>query len=121
MGLLQQNLVWIIPVLSILLTFAIRTSAKPDTVTLGYIDYLDFGYDLSIAAITLLLTEAKDIVGGFIIVVSFLVVILVTIINRRTGWQTELNQPALWSILLSDFVGIVLLVAAILYSRGEIK
>ena len=116
---IQQNLIWVVPVLSILLTSVIKISGKPDTVTLGYIDFLDFGYDLSIAAITLLLTDTKDVLGVFIIVVSFLIVMLTTIVTRRIGWKTDLNQPTLWSVLLSDVVGISLLVVATLYVRGD--
>lgn len=45
---------------SIILTIVIKISAKPEFLTLGFIDYLDFGFDLAISSIIVLLAGAKD-------------------------------------------------------------
>ena len=41
---MQNNTIWITPVISIVLTIVIKISAKPEFLTLGFIDYLDFGF-----------------------------------------------------------------------------
>ena len=60
---IQNNTIWITPVISIILTIVIKISAKPEFLTLGYIDYLDFGFDLSISSIIVLLAGINNNTG----------------------------------------------------------
>ena len=48
---IQNNTLWMSPIVSIILTIVIKISAKPEFLTLGFIDYLDFGFDLAISSI----------------------------------------------------------------------
>ena len=57
---IQNNTLWLSPIVSIILTIVIKISAKPEFLTLGFIDYLDFGFDLAISSIIVLLAETKD-------------------------------------------------------------
>lgn len=52
---IQNNTVWMTPIISIILTIIIKISAKPEFMTLGPTDYLDFGFDLLISATIVLL------------------------------------------------------------------
>ena len=57
---IQSNTLWITPIVSIILTIVIKISAKPEFLTLGFIDYLDFGFDLAISSIIVLIAGIKD-------------------------------------------------------------
>ena len=50
---IQNNIVWLVPIVSIILTIVVKISAKPEFLTLGFIDYLDFGFDLSIRSLVI--------------------------------------------------------------------
>ena len=90
---IHSNIIWIVPIISIILTVVIKISAKPDFLTLDYIDYLDFGFDLSITSI----------------------------IVNRVGWNRETKQLKLIGVLFPDIIGIILLIVATLYMGGVIK
>lgn len=118
---LQNNIIWLVPIISIVLTVVIKISAKPEFMTLGYIDYLDFGFDLSITSMVVLLTGIKDEVGIWLLLLSFLLVMITSIIVNRVGWNKETKQQKLIGVLFPDFIGILLLVVATLYMGGVIQ
>lgn len=118
---LQNNIIWLVPIISIVLTVVIKISAKPEFMTLGYIDYLDFGFDLSITSMVVLLTGIKDEVGVWLLLLSFLLVMITSIIVNRVGWNKETKQQKLIGVLFPDFIGILLLVVATLYMGGVIQ
>lgn len=118
---IQNNIIWLVPVVSIILTIVIKISAKPEFVTLGFIDYLDFGFDLSITSMVMLLTSIKDDAGIWLLLISFLLVMVTSIIVNRLGWNKETKQQRVVGVLIPDLVGILSLVAATLYIGGVIK
>lgn len=63
---IQNNSLWLTPIISIILTIVIKISAKPDFLTLNHIDYLDFGFDLSISSVICLVTGIKNNTGSWL-------------------------------------------------------
>ncbi len=121
---IQNNIIWIIPVFSILLTVVVKIAAKPEFMTLNYIDYLDFGFDLSITSMVILLTanvSDENHVGLWLLVLSFLLVMITSIIVNRLGWNKETNQQKFLGVFIPDIVGILLLIVATLYVGGVIR
>lgn len=118
---IQNNIIWLVPIISIIMTVIIKISAKPEFMTLGYIDYLDFGFDLSITSMVVLLTGVRDDVGIWLLLLSFLLVMITSIIVNRAGWNKETKQQKLVGVLFPDFVGILLLIVATLYMGGVIQ
>lgn len=118
---IQNNIIWITPIVSIILTIIIKISAKPEFLTLGYIDYLDFGFDLSISSIIVLLSGAKDNLGLWLLLSAFILIMIMSILVNRLGWDKNTNQQKLIGVIVPDFFGIFLLVIACLYVGGVIK
>ena len=118
---IQNNMVWIVPIISIILTIVIKISAKPEFVTLGYIDYLDFGFDLSITSMIMLLTGITDVTGLWLLLISFLLVMITSILVNRLGWYKETKQPKFLGVLIPDIIGTLLLIMSILYIGGVLK
>lgn len=118
---IQNNIVWLVPIISIILTIVVKISAKPEFLTLGFIDYLDFGFDLSITSMIMLLTGIKDDAGIWLLLISFLLVMITSILVNRLGWNRETKQQTFLGVFLPDIVGIVLLVISTLYMGGVIK
>lgn len=120
-GFIQNNVLWITPAFSIILTIIIKISAKPEFLTLGFNDYLDFGFDLSISSIILLFSGIKDDVGIWLLLFAFCLIMVTSIIVNRLGWDKELKQQKLIGVIIPDIVGIFLLVIVSLYKGGAIK
>lgn len=118
---IQNNIVWLVPIVSIILTIVVKISAKPEFLTLGYIDYLDFGFDLSITSMVMLLTGIKDDAGLWLLLISILLVMITSIIVNRLGWNKETKQQKFLGVFIPDVVGILLLVISTLYIGGVIK
>ena len=118
---IQNNIVWLVPVASILLTVVIKIAAKPEFMTLGFTDYLDFGFDLSITSMIVLLTGIKGENDIWLLFLSFLLIVITSIIVNRIGWEKDTKEQKLIGVLLPDIIGIILLIVATLYMGGIIK
>lgn len=118
---IQNNIVWLVPIVSIILTIVVKISAKPEFLTLGFIDYLDFGFDLSITSMVMLLTGIKDDAGLWLLLISILLVMITSIIVNCLGWNKETKQQKFLGVFIPDVVGILLLVISTLYIGGVIK
>ena len=118
---IQSNILWFTPVVSIILTIIMKISAKPEFLTLGYIDYLDFGFDLSISSVIALLAGIKDSTGVWLLLFAFILIMVTSILVNRLGWNKDTKQLRLFGVLLPDFVGIFLLIVVSLYMGGVIK
>lgn len=118
---IQNNIVWLVPIVSIILTIVVKISAKPEFLTLGFIDYLDFGFDLSITSMVMLLTCIKNDAGLWLLLISILLVMITSIIVNRLGWNKETKQQKFLGVFIPDVVGILLLVISTLYIGGVIK
>ena len=118
---IQNNIVWLVPTVSIILTIVVKISAKPEFLTLGYIDYLDFGFDLSITSMVILLTGTRDNTGIWLLVIIILLVMVTTIFVNRLGWDKDTRQQKFIGVFIPDLVGIMVLVIATLYMGGVIQ
>lgn len=119
---LEQNQIWLVPIITILLTVIIKMSARNQSVDFRGIDFLDFGFDLSISAIVVLLTNVSDSnLTAWFMLLFFVVIMIITIIVNRIGWNTREKRINLAGAIIPDIIGIFLLVVAILYVGGTIK
>lgn len=97
-------------------------SARNQSVDFRGIDFLDFGFDLSISAIVVLLTNVRDSnLTAWFMLLFFVVIMIITIIVNRIGWNTREKRINLAGAIIPDIIGIFLLVVAILYVGGTIK
>ena len=118
---IQSNGIWLTPIISVLLTIVIKIASKPEFLTLNYLDYLDFGFDLCISSVICLVASIKSDTGSWILLLSFLLIFVTSTIVNRIGWNKETNQRKLIGVLIPDFVGLFLLVIVSLYIGGVIK
>ena len=119
---LEQNQIWLVPIITILLTVIIKMSARNQSVDFRGIDFLDFGFDLSISAIVVLLTNVRDSnLTAWFMLLFFVVIMIITIIVNRIGWNTREKRINLAGAIIPDIIGIFLFVVAILYVGGTIK
>lgn len=118
---IQNNALWLTPVISIVLTVVIKISAKPEFLTLGFIDYLDFGFDLLISSIIVLLSGIRNSLGEWLLLFAFILIMITSILVNRLGWNKDTKQLNVVGVIIPDFVGISLLVIASLYIGGVIK
>ena len=119
---LEQNQIWLVPIITILLTVIIKMSARNQSVDFRGIDFLDFGFDLSISAIVVLLTNVRDSnLTAWFMLLFFVVIMIITIIVNRIGWNTREKRINLAGAIIPDIIGIFLLEVAILYVGGTIK
>lgn len=119
---LEQNQIWLVPIITILLTVIIKMSARNQSVDFRGIDFLDFRFDLSISAIVVLLTNVRDSnLTAWFMLLFFVVIMIITIIVNRIGWNTREKRINLAGAIIPDIIGIFLLVVAILYVGGTIK
>lgn len=120
-GFIQNNTVWMTPIISIILTIIIKISAKPEFMTLGLTDYLDFGFDLLISAIIVLLSGTKDDTGIWLLLFVFMLILITSVLVNRIGWDKYTKQQKFIGIIIPDIVGSFSLVMASLYVGGIIK
>lgn len=118
---IQSNSIWIVPIVSIVLTIVIKIAAKNESETLGFVDYLDFGFDLSISAMTVILINAHSQVAVWLLLLFFLLIMIASVLVNRIGWNKHQHQINLKGIIIPDVVGVFLLVIATLYEGGIIK
>ena len=117
---IQANLTWLIPLVTIILTVLIKISAKSDKSRLSKEDWSDFGFDMTITSMIMVLSNTKDIVGIVLFVVILAIVIAVTNIVRRVGVGND-NKPNWIGIIVPDLVGVASLVIATLFIGGYIS
>ena len=118
---IQNNTLWMSPIVSIILTIVIKISAKPEFLTLGFIDYLDFGFDLAISSIIVLLAGAKDDTGIWLLLLAFILIMITSILFNRLGWDKSTKQQKFIGVMIPDVIGIFLLIIASLYVGGVIR
>lgn len=118
---MRNNAIWMTPIISIVLTMLIKIAAKPEFMTLSYLDYLDFGFDLSISALVALLVEVKDETGVWLLLIAFMLIMISAILVNRLGWNRQLHRQNAIGVIASDFIGILLLVMTTSYVGGAIR
>ncbi len=125
---IRSNSIWIAAVTAIVLTMLIKISSKPDYISLNKRDFFDFGFDLSISSIILVLTnignktvQTSILSGIWILMISFVLIMAVSVLVNRKGWIKDKQEPNLLGVILPDILGIGLLIVATLYVGGIIK
>ena len=118
---IQNNSVWLVPCVSIILTILIKIASKPESLSLKMVDIFDFGFDLSISAMIVILTGVTNTLGVWLLFAFFVLVIIASILVSRLGWNKETQMLNWLGVLIPDGVGIFILVIATLYIGGVIK
>lgn len=119
---IQNNMTWLTPIVSVLLTLIVKIASKPEFIPLRGKDFADFGFDLSIASMILLLTSVKyDVTGIWLLLLSFVLIMVISILVNRIGWNRDRGEVRIFGIVIPDIVGVALLVLVVLYCGGSIK
>lgn len=118
---IQNNITWLVPIVSIVLTILIKLSSKPESIALDRTDFLDFGFDLAASSIILILPNVKGTAGVWLLFIFVILIMVISIIVNRWGWNKNEKQPNWLGILLPDVLGVTLLIIATLYLGGSIK
>lgn len=118
---IKNNNIWIVPSISIILTIIIKISSKPESVVLTFCDYFDFGFDLATSSLIVVLSNIKNDIGSWLLILFFLLVMITSIIVNRVGWNKDTKQLKIIGVIIPDILGLFLLVVATLYVGGMIK
>lgn len=118
---IEENMVWIIPILTIILSFLALIAATPDNEHLETKDYLCVGINLSISAITILITNYQSYTAVWLIIIDFVVIWIVSIIIRKFFWNRSLMFDIIGCMifLLSDvfYAGLQLNIFMVIYKE----
>lgn len=117
---IEENMVWIIPILTIILSFLALIAATPDNEHLGTKDYLCVGINLSISAITILITNYQSYTAVWLIIIDFVVIWIVSIIIRKFFWNRSLMFDII-GCMIFFVIGCILCWIAIEYFYGNIQ
>lgn len=118
---IHNNLIWITPLVSIVLNSVVKIASKPIYIRLSYIDFLDFGFGLSISGILCLITDVKDDVGIWLLLSAFILLFVTTVVVHRIGWDSETRKQKILGVVIPDVIGIMLMILAVLYIGGDIR
>ena len=117
----EANNYWIIPVFGVILTLILKLANMPSTRKLTFMDWADLGIDITVAAILMLFPiSLKQGNHGWFLVVSYVVVLVILgLITARCGWKSNGQKKPLL-ILISDIIGVVIIILSALYIGGKI-
>lgn len=115
---IYNNSIWLIPMMSIIFTIVMKIASKPSFLALSYIDWLDFGFDLSISSTISLLGSVRNNLGLWLLMLIFMILIVLSIIISRVGWNKNTKKLRLVGIIIPDIIGLLIMVVTVLYIRG---
>ena len=116
---INDNIIWLLPCVSILLSMAIKAAMKPEC---EVIDLLDFGVSLNVAAITVVLSHNVSGLGAWLLVGFLCILFFETSAVRRYGWSQKYNRKLKWgAVLAADLIGAGIIFIATLYAGGYIS
>lgn len=118
---IQQNVIWIAPTLSVVLTIIIKIVAKHSEISLSLVDFLDFGFALAVTSIIMILTNFSNDTGPWLIAIFFILVFSIAIIVNRLCWDKENKRVRIIGVIIPDIMGIAMLVISVMYIEGGIK
>lgn len=117
--LLENNILWIIPIVTIILTFIVIIMSTPDDEHLNLKDLLSVGINLCISAITILLTNYKSATTAWLILFFFIATLTTAILTRKFMWsKTTFFKIA--ATILFIIIGLLLTFVALEHSIGII-
>lgn len=118
--LIEQNILWIVPIVTIILSFIVIIISTPDDEHLNLKDLLSVGINLCISAITILLTNYKSSTTAWLILFFFIATLIVAILTRKFMWgKTKFFK--ITANILFILIGIILTYIAIEHSKGKIQ
>lgn len=109
---INENILWLVPILSILLTIIVTVVATPDTEHLSLKDLFSIGINLCISAITILITNYRSSTTAWLILFYFVIILSFSILTRKFTWKERIICRIISSILIL-IVGIMLCYIAI--------
>lgn len=119
-SLINDYILWIVPIISIILTFLVMIIATPDNELLCIKDFLSVGINLCISAITILITNYKSSTTSWLILYFFIIILFVSILTRKFTWKEQKIFKIISSIILF-IIGIILCHIAIEHANGNIQ
>jgi len=114
-------MIWVVPVISIILSILIKITAKNSEITLDFIDFLDFGFALAVTSMTMILTNLRSDTGSWLLFIFFILVISTAAIVNRLCWDKTKKRVKILGVVIPDIVGITMLVVSIIYIGGGIN
>ena len=117
---IEEHKLWLTPITSVILMIIIKIERRPSNSPLTMSDWLDFGYDLMVSSLLVIICGVKDMIGGILIAVGFAAILSISPIIHRIGWNTKKNEPNLLGMVVPDIIGIVFVVGSVLYIGGKI-
>lgn len=118
--LIDTYILWIVPIVTIILTFIVLTISTPDNEHLNLKDLLSVGINLCISAITILLTNYKSSTTAWLILFFFITTLIIAILIRKFMWDKS-NVFKITANILFIIIGIFLSFIAIEHSNGNIQ
>lgn len=113
------HLLWLIPLVSIGLTILVKVTAKTDRIPLHISDFFDWGLDLWVTSTMLLMANLKDKEGCVPLLMFIALLLIVTDITRRLGWDEQQKSYKGWAkfvhLVLQDLLGGICLFVATIY------
>lgn len=119
-SLINDYILWIVPIISIILTFLVMIIATPDNEHLCIKDFLSVGINLCISAITILITNYKSSTTSWLIIYFFIIILFISILTRKFTWKEQKIFKIISSIILF-IIGIILCHIAIEHANGNIQ
>lgn len=117
---ITAHIIWIVPIVSIILTFFVIVISTPDNEHLNLKDFLSIGINLCISAITILLTNYKSVTTTWLIFFFFVITLFVAILTRKFMWGRS-KLMNIFSCILYLITGIIFCVIAGGHLNGVIQ
>lgn len=118
--LINTYILWIVPIVTIILTFIVIIISTPDDEHLNLKDFLGIGINLSISAITILLTNYKSSTTAWLILFFFIITLIVAILTRKFMWR-KTTFFKISAIILYILIGLFLSFISIEHVHDNIQ
>lgn len=116
---INHNILWFVPIITIFLGIIFRIFECYED-NIDFYKIFDFGLDLIISAIILLVTNYKSEVSIWLILFFFIICMIVLIIRRR-NFDAHTKHINFIGIITSLFVGLFMLSIALMHIQGFIN
>lgn len=117
--LISKYILWIVPIISIMLTLMVIIISTPDNELLNLKDLLSIGVNLCVSAITILITNYKSSTTAWLILFSFIVVLFTAILIRKFMWKSTMLK--IISSIILFIIGFTLSYIAVQHAIGNIQ
>lgn len=117
--LIDKYMLWVVPIITIILSFIIIIISTPDDEHINLKDLLSVGVNLCISAITILLTNFKSATTAWLILFFFIATLIVAILTRKFMWN-KTKFFKITAIILFLIIGLFLIYIAIEHTIVDI-